>query len=348
MGRPRPDTRAAGRGAGEPARHCRPGPGLDRRPRLRGASQGRAGGRGEGGARARDQGALGSAGAALGERQLRAPRRLPGDGRGRQGQRDRARDVGREPAGRPGRVVQAALVRGARPRLPVAHREGAAGARADRHLQPLALRGGRRAEGAPRVARAAAAAGRRSAASGSGRSATRTSTPSSATSTATARRSSSSSSTSRRRSRRSDSSRGSTRPTRSGSSMRPTSPSARAGTSTWPPSRTPDRDLDVLGALVRHSRRPQAAHPCPRRCDPRRHDPGARPAVATGVGGGARGQPRGPRRSSRPSRPAADRGQPAAEVVLLRRMQGRGGATTMPSTSRSIRRTPGEASPARA
>ena len=52
--------------------------------------------------------------------------------------------------------------RGARPRLPLAHLEGAARARPHRHLQPLALRGGRRAEGPPRVARAAAPPARRS------------------------------------------------------------------------------------------------------------------------------------------------------------------------------------------
>ena len=52
--------------------------------------------------------------------------------------------------------------RGARPRLPVAHLEGAARAGTDRHLQPLALRGGRRAPGAPRVARRSAPAHERS------------------------------------------------------------------------------------------------------------------------------------------------------------------------------------------
>jgi hypothetical protein len=62
-----------------------------------------------------------------------------------------------QPAGRAGGLVQEAVVGGARPRLPVADLARAARARAHRHLQPLALRGGRRAEGAPRVARAAAA-----------------------------------------------------------------------------------------------------------------------------------------------------------------------------------------------
>ena len=57
---------------------------------------------------------------------------------------------GRQPAGRAGGLVQEAVVGGARPRLPVADLARAAGARAHRHLQPLALRGGRRAEGASR------------------------------------------------------------------------------------------------------------------------------------------------------------------------------------------------------
>jgi hypothetical protein len=47
---------------------------------------------------------------------------VPGDGCRRQGRRDQARDVGRQPAGLPGALVQGALARGARPRLPVALR----------------------------------------------------------------------------------------------------------------------------------------------------------------------------------------------------------------------------------
>ena len=46
---------------------------------------------------------------------------LPGDGRGRQGQRHQARLVRHGSAGLPGLLVQGAVVRGARPRLPVAH-----------------------------------------------------------------------------------------------------------------------------------------------------------------------------------------------------------------------------------
>ena len=49
------------------------------------------------------------------------------------------------------------------------------------------------------------------------------------------------------------------------------------------------RHLDALGAVVRHPRRPQVAHPGPRRHDPRRHDPGSRPPLARGDRGGARG-----------------------------------------------------------
>ena len=90
-----------------------------------------------------------------------AARRLPGDRCGGQGQHDQARDVGREPAGRPGRLLQAALGRGARPRLPLAHLERAPRARPHRDLQPLALRGGRRGARPPRMAGAPEAARRR-------------------------------------------------------------------------------------------------------------------------------------------------------------------------------------------
>ena len=67
--------------------------------------------------------------------------------------------VRRQPAGCPGLLLQDALGRGARSRLPLADREGRARARPDRHLQPLALRRGRRAARASRVARQAAPAG---------------------------------------------------------------------------------------------------------------------------------------------------------------------------------------------
>ena len=55
-------------------------------------------------------------------------------------------------------AFKTALLRGARPRLPLADLEGAPRARPHRHLQPLALRRGRRAPRPPGVARAPAAA----------------------------------------------------------------------------------------------------------------------------------------------------------------------------------------------
>ncbi len=76
-------------------------------------------------ARRGDRAPEGRAGAALGERHLRAPRRLPGDGRRRQGLDHRARHVRREPAGRPRLLVQAAVERRARPHVPLADRQGA-------------------------------------------------------------------------------------------------------------------------------------------------------------------------------------------------------------------------------
>ena len=90
-----------------------------------------------------------------------AARRVPGDGRRRQGLDDQARHVRRQPAGRAGRLVQAAVERGARPHVPVADRQGGSRAGTHRDLQPVPVRGGRRAAGPPRVARQAAAAGRR-------------------------------------------------------------------------------------------------------------------------------------------------------------------------------------------
>ena len=78
---------------------------------------------------------------------------LPGDGRRRQGRRDQARHVGRQSAGLPGLLVQGPVGRGAGPRLPVALRQASAGARPDRHLQPLLLRGGPGRPGAPGAAR---------------------------------------------------------------------------------------------------------------------------------------------------------------------------------------------------
>ena len=65
---------------------------------------------------------------------------------------------GRQPAGLPGRVVQGAVGRRARPRLSLALQSQSAGARTDRHLQSLLLRGGPGAAGAPAVAGEAEAA----------------------------------------------------------------------------------------------------------------------------------------------------------------------------------------------
>ena len=81
------------------------------------------------------------AGTALRHGEPGAADRLPGDGRGRQGRRHQARAVRRQPAGLLRRVVQAAVAGGARARLPLAGRGPPAGARRDRDLQPLLLRG---------------------------------------------------------------------------------------------------------------------------------------------------------------------------------------------------------------
>ena len=221
---------------GNPAAIADRDPGWTGGPDYEGLSQEELKAEARGGVGSRSRRPLRGARAALGERHIRTPRCLAGNGRRREGQRDRARDDGRQPAGRSGGLLQGAIRRGARPQLPLAHLEGSSGAGTDRHLQPLALRRGRRASRASRVARESAAH-RRGRPARSGRSATRTSTPSSGTSTGTGRRSSSCSSTSPRRSRSGASSLGSIRPTRSGSSMRPTSPSGAAGTSTCPPSR---------------------------------------------------------------------------------------------------------------
>ena len=66
-----------------------------------------------------------AAGEALRPGPVGAAADLPGHGRGGQGQRDQARDVRRQPAGLPGVLVQGALVGGAGPRLPLAHRRAA-------------------------------------------------------------------------------------------------------------------------------------------------------------------------------------------------------------------------------
>ena len=60
---------------------------------------------------------------------------------------------GREPPGLPGLQLQAALGRGTRPQLPLAVHAVPARAGADRHLQPVVLRGRPGREGPPRAAR---------------------------------------------------------------------------------------------------------------------------------------------------------------------------------------------------
>ena len=98
----------------------------------------------------------------MGERHPLDPRGVPGDGRGRQGLDHRARHVRREPPRGVGGVVQGALERGARPHVPLADPEERSRAGPHRDLQPLAVRGGHRAAGAPGVAREAAPPRRRS------------------------------------------------------------------------------------------------------------------------------------------------------------------------------------------
>ena len=83
-----------------------------------------------------------------------------GDGRGRQGQHDQARDERRESAGRAGRCIQAAVTRRTRSRLDVALLPAPSRARPHRYFQSLVLRRSARGTSAPGdPARAEAAAG---------------------------------------------------------------------------------------------------------------------------------------------------------------------------------------------
>ena len=79
----RTDTRSPRRRAGHERRPRRPRSRLGRRPGLRTVVAGRAPNRGAVSSRQGNRGALGRTGAPLGERQIRTPRRSPGDGRGR-------------------------------------------------------------------------------------------------------------------------------------------------------------------------------------------------------------------------------------------------------------------------
>ena len=111
--------------------------------------------------------------AAGGPGHLRRGHGPPGDGRRRQGRHHPPRHERGQPPGRPGQQLQGPVVGGPRPRLPVALREEAAGARQHRHLQPLLLRGGPGRPGPPPDPGRPEdpAAGSRAATSGSGASA---------------------------------------------------------------------------------------------------------------------------------------------------------------------------------
>ena len=76
---------------------------------------------------------------------LQPPRRaadLPGHGRGREGRCHQARHVGGQSARLPGLQLQAPERHGTAARFSLAHHARSAGTRADRHLQPVVLRGG--------------------------------------------------------------------------------------------------------------------------------------------------------------------------------------------------------------
>ena len=106
----------------------------------------------QGGAADRRRSARRTAGHAVRAGSLVAAAGLPGHGRGRKGRRHQARHVRRQPAGLPGRVVQGAVGRRARPRLSLALQPQPARARTDRHLQSLVLRGSPRGARAPESA----------------------------------------------------------------------------------------------------------------------------------------------------------------------------------------------------
>ena len=138
---------------GEAARHRREGPGLDRRPGVRGL------GPGELEQRAKDAIARGIAELSEAQELLWASDRYAllvvlqaMDAAGKDSAIKHVMS-GVNPQGVQVVSFRQAVGRGARPRLPLADRERAARARPHRHLQPLALRGGRRAQGASRVAR---------------------------------------------------------------------------------------------------------------------------------------------------------------------------------------------------
>ena len=83
-----------------------------------------------------------AAAASLRIQPLCRPADLSGDGCGRKRRRHQARDVRRQPARLPGIQLQTSQRRRTAARFSVAHHPRSAGTRADRHLQPLLLRGG--------------------------------------------------------------------------------------------------------------------------------------------------------------------------------------------------------------
>ena len=131
--------------------------------------------------------ARGGAGAPLRQRHLFRPHRAAGDGRGRKGRHRQARHVGDQSAGLPGLQLQETLGRRARPQLPVAIHAGAAGARPDRYLQSLVLRGRARRARAPGNPGSLQAATGKTRDSVSGRNASTTSIGSNGISSATVR-----------------------------------------------------------------------------------------------------------------------------------------------------------------
>ena len=240
----------------------------------------------------RSRRALRRAGAALGERHVRAARRLPGDGR----RRARTATIKHVMSGVNPQGVQVVSFK------PPSSEEldhnflwriskAAAGAGPDRHLQPLALRGGRRAARAPGVARRAAAARRQtrgpefwderyedinaferhldrngtkivkfflhvSKAEQKRRFLARLDTPNKEW------------------------------------KFNAADVAERAHWDDYMAAfdARADRHLDAVGAVVRDPGRPQVAYPGSRGADPRRHDPRPRSAVAGGVRVGAQGQ----------------------------------------------------------
>ena len=147
------------------------------------------------------------------------PADFPGHGCGGQRRRHQARDVRGQSAGLPGVQLQASQRRRTAARFSLAHHPRPAGTRADRHLQPILLRGGAdRPRASRRFCAAKASRIRRTTTRRSGTTAIVRSWIWRDTSTPTAPASSNSSCTSRRRSSASAFSRASTSRKRTGNS----------------------------------------------------------------------------------------------------------------------------------